>query len=60
MSRDVADNLATAGGMTDHGCIFKIEMLHELGEIVGVLVHIVALPGLAERPWPRRSWAITR
>src|SRR5208283_3059735 len=47
MPRDVADDLTPAGGMTDHGCIFEIEMVHQLGKILGVLIHVVALPGLA-------------
>ena len=47
MSRDVADNLASAGGMADHRGIFKIKMVHQLGQIVCVLIHIVALPSLA-------------
>ena len=33
--------------MADHGCFFQIQMVHKLGEIVGVLIHVVALPTLA-------------
>ena len=35
-------------------------MHDELGEIVGVGVHVVAVEGFDERPWPRRSWAMAR
>ena len=47
MPRDIADDLATASGMADHGRIFQIQMVHKLGESVGVLIHVVALPTLA-------------
>ena len=40
-------NLASAGRMAGHRGIFKIKMVHRLGQIVGVLIHIVPLPNLA-------------
>jgi hypothetical protein len=36
------------------------EMLDEGGQIVGIVIHVVALPGCEERPWPRRSCAMQR
>ncbi|HUZ73991.1 MAG TPA: hypothetical protein VMU87_13490 [Stellaceae bacterium] len=41
--------------------VLGIELLQQLGEIVGIGVEVVAVPqGWLERPWPRRSWAIER
>jgi len=45
--RDEAYDLTRAGGMADPRGIFKIKMLHQLGKVLGVLVDVVAFPGLA-------------
>lgn len=46
MTADVVGDFAAAGRMADEHNVTEIERLDELGQIVGVLVHIVALPGL--------------
>jgi hypothetical protein len=47
VAADVAGDFAAAGGVADHGGAVEIEGNEELGEIVGVGVHFVALPRLA-------------
>ena len=47
MAADIAGHLAAAGRMADMDRILEIELLDELGEIVGIGVEIIALPGLA-------------
>jgi len=47
MTPDVARHLAAAGGMADQHRIVQIELLDDRSEIVGVGVHVVAVPGLA-------------
>ena len=38
----------------------QVEVLDERGDVGGVGVHVVAVGVCVERPWPRRSWAMTR
>ena len=45
-------HLAAAGRMTDVDRVLEIERLDEFRQIVGVRVHVVALPGLAGAPVP--------
>jgi hypothetical protein len=44
---DVAGNFAAASGVADMDRVFQIEFLHELREVIGIGVHVVAAPGLA-------------
>ena len=47
MPADITRNFTAARRMTDVDRIFQIEFLDQLGEIVGISVHIVAVPWLA-------------
>ena len=44
---DVVDDLAAAGGVADEGEVAEVERVDQAGEVVGVGVHLVAVPGLA-------------
>ena len=44
MPADITRNFTAARRMTDVDRIFQIEFLDQLGEIVGISVHIVAVP----------------
>ena len=55
MASDVARDFAAARGVADMDGVFQVKRFNERGKIVGVGVHIVAVPGLFERPWPLRS-----
>ena len=57
---DIARHLAAAGRMADMDRVLQIEMLDQGGDVVGVVIHVMAVAVWVERPWPRRSWAITR
>ena len=60
MTGDITRDLAAAYGMADMNGILEIELFDQLRQVVGVGVQVIAVPGLAQRPWPRRSWAIQR
>jgi len=47
VATDVAGHLATASGMAHQHRVVQIERLEERRQVVGVGVHVVALPGLA-------------
>src|SRR6266403_2028852 len=47
LATDIAGNFAAAGGMADMNSVSQIELLHELREVIGIGVHVVAVPGLA-------------
>ena len=47
VAAEVAGDFAAAGGVADHDGVLEVEEVVELGEIVGVVVHVVAVPGLA-------------
>jgi hypothetical protein len=49
---DVASHLAAAGGMTDHHGIRDIECFKEFREVIGVSVHVIALPWLVRSSVP--------
>ena len=55
VAADIASDLAAAGGVANVDRVLQIERLDQLRQVVGVGVHVVAVPGLVERPWPRRS-----
>ena len=44
---DIAGDFAAAGRMPDMDRVLQIELLDELGQIVRIGVHVVAVPGLA-------------
>ncbi len=47
VAADISGHLAATGGMADQHRVFQIERVDERREIVGVVVHVVAVPGLA-------------
>ena len=47
MAADIAGDFAAAGGVADVDRILEVELLDQLREIVGVGVHVVAVPRLA-------------
>ena len=46
VTADVARHLAASGGEPDEGDITEVERLDDGGEIIGVGVHLVAVPRL--------------
>ncbi|MNZ70055.1 hypothetical protein D3C78_883750 [compost metagenome] len=50
MPADVATDLATAGGEAEQDGILQVQRLDKFGQIVGVGVHLVAVPRLAGTP----------
>ena len=46
MPAQIARHLAAAGGMADMDGVFQVEMRRQSGQVVGVMVHIVAVGGL--------------
>jgi len=60
MTADVAGDLAATGGMANVHGIVQVELGDQVIEIVGVGIEIIAVPGLCERPCPRRSCAMQR
>src|SRR5580692_12595596 len=47
MPTDVPRNFSTAGGVAHMDCSLQIKLFSEGGEIVGVSVHLVAIPRLS-------------
>jgi hypothetical protein len=47
VAANVAGDFAAVGGVADMDRVFEIEFLHELREVVGIGVHVVAAPRLA-------------
>ncbi len=47
MPADVARHLAAAGGVADHRHVLHVQRREQLVQVVGIGVHVVALPGLA-------------
>jgi hypothetical protein len=47
MAADVAGNFAAAGGVADMDCVLQVECFRKLRQIVGICVHVVAVPRLA-------------
>ena len=52
VAADVSHDFAAAGGMADEHDIAQVERLDHGGEVVGVVVHRVAVPGLARPAVP--------
>jgi hypothetical protein len=50
VAADVAGDFAAAGGMADQDRVMQIQRLNEGGQIVGVGVEVVAVPGLTGTP----------
>jgi hypothetical protein len=46
VATDVTGNFAAAGGVADVDHVAEVELLHKLCEVVGIGVHVVAVPGL--------------
>ena len=46
MPGEIVDHFAAAGGMADVDGVFQIEMRGKSSQVVGVMVHIVAVGGL--------------
>ncbi|MNV64960.1 hypothetical protein D3C71_1576270 [compost metagenome] len=46
MAADVARNLSAAGRKADQGHILELQGIDHCGEVISVVVHVVALPGL--------------
>jgi hypothetical protein len=44
---DVARDFSAAGGVPDQDRVPQLELFNEGGEIIGIGVHVVAVPGLA-------------
>ena len=47
VAADVAGDLATAGGEADQDGVLQVERLDQFREVVGIGIHLVAVPGLA-------------
>jgi hypothetical protein len=47
VAADVARHLAAAGGEAGQDDVVQVERLDQLRQVVGVVVHVVAVPGLA-------------
>ena len=46
MTRQIAHDLAAAGGVADVNGVLEIEMRGDSREIVGVMIHVVTVGGL--------------
>ena len=46
MAADVACHLSAAGGVPDVDGVMQVKVLSQVGKVVGVVVHVVALAGL--------------
>src|SRR5918996_1702069 len=47
MPAEITHHLAAAGRMADVNCILQVEMVGDGFEIVGIVVHVVAVAGLS-------------
>jgi hypothetical protein len=52
VSRQIAHDLAAAGRVADVHRIFEIKMSGQRGQIVGVVIHVVAVTGLGRPAVP--------
>nr|WP_321986213.1 hypothetical protein [uncultured Lichenicoccus sp.] len=46
MAADIARHLAAASRMTDDHRVAQLKPRDQLGKIIGILVHVVVVPGL--------------
>src|ERR1700734_3449889 len=46
MPPDVTGNLPTTGRVADMDCVLQVELFGERREIIGVCIHVVAIPSL--------------
>ena len=53
MPAEVVRDLAATGGVTDVDRVLEVEMLGQGGEVVGVVIHVVAGGGLGGAPRAR-------
>ncbi len=47
MATDVARHLTTTGGETHQGHVLQVERVDHRRQVIGVVIHVVAFPGLA-------------
>jgi hypothetical protein len=47
VATDVAGDFPAPRGMADHGDFFQIELVKKLCQVVGILIHVIPVPGLA-------------
>ena len=47
MATDIPRDLAATGRMTDMDRVIQIEMLDEFRQVIGISVHVIAVPRLA-------------
>jgi hypothetical protein len=52
MSADVARHLATTGGVPDVDGVVEVKVLGAVGQVVGIVVHVVALADLRRTAMP--------
>ena len=52
MTSNIARHHSPAGGVANQHGVLQIERFHQLGEIIGVGVHVITLPRLAGPPMP--------
>ena len=43
MSRKEPDHLSATCGVADMDCVFEVEVLHDSGQVVSIVIHIVAI-----------------
>jgi hypothetical protein len=55
-----ASHLAATCRVADVDRVAQVEVVSQGREVGNPVVHVLAGAGLVVRPWPRRSWAITR
>lgn len=44
---DIPGDFATAGGETEENHVVQVQMFDQFGEVVGVVIHVIAVPRLA-------------
>ena len=52
MAADIASDLAPAGRKAEHRNVAKVERLDHCGQIVGIVIHVIAVPRLAGAAMP--------
>ena len=60
MTSDVPGDFAAPGGVPDQDDVVQVEVLDDGGQVVGVVVEIVALPRLARGAMARNPWLATK
>src|SRR5262245_5393168 len=47
MTAEITHHLAAAGGMADVDCILEVQVVGDGLQIIGIVIHVVAAPGLS-------------